>query len=147
MEYNEIDILLVEDNIHDVRFITEAFAACKTKMNLFRLEDGVEAVNFLWSRGKYTERKNAHLPKLILTDIRMPKMDGLELLKVVKSDPATMEIPVVILTSSLLESDMKGSYQLRANSYLTKPMDFQSFVDKMKVVFEYWLKINIAHVE
>ena len=142
MAISNLDILLVEDNLHDVRFISEALKEMNIKLNMQHLTDGVEAINFLKGRDKYSDRNIEDRPKLIMTDLRMPRMDGCELLKLLKSEENTKDIPVVVMTTSTLENDIVKCYESGANSYLIKPIDFDSFTGKIKMIFDYWFKTN-----
>ena len=142
MANSNLDILLVEDNLHDVRFISEALKEMNITLNMQHLADGVEAINFLKGRDKYSDRNIEERPKLIMTDLRMPRMDGCELLKLLKSEEKTKDIPVVVMTTSTLENDIVKCYESGANSYLIKPIDFDSFTNKVKMIFDYWFKTN-----
>jgi two-component system response regulator len=145
MQYDKLDILLIEDNIHDVTFIMEAVKASGMDLKLHRLPDGAEALNFLYGKESFLNRDTGDQPKMILTDLRMPKMDGYDLLKLIKKDDKTKEIPVVVMTTSSSDDDIERSYRLGANSYLVKPMDIDVFIDKLIKVFNYWLKVNVIN--
>ena len=133
-----IDILLVEDNPGDVRLAREALKESKMRNNLFVVEDGVEAMDFLYRRGKYLE---APRPDLILLDLNLPRKSGREVLAGVKSDDSLKRIPVVILTVSEDEQDIVRAYDLHANCYVTKPIDFDQFMKITRSIEEFWLTI------
>ena len=139
----EVDILLVEDNPNDAELTLRALKKHNLTNTLQWVKDGAEALDFLFLRGNYATRIN-HKPKLVLLDLRLPKLDGLEVLKAIRADPKTEMIPVVIMTSSTEERDVISSYKLGANSFVSKPVDFNEF---MKVVADlgfYWTLINKA---
>lgn len=133
-----IDILLVEDNPADVRLTVETLKEEKIYNNLHVVSDGEEALAFLHKKGKYTK---AGRPDLILLDLNLPKIDGREVLKEIKSDSKLKSIPVVVLTVSKAEEDIMKSYDLHANCYITKPVDLKQFAKVAKAVQEFWLTI------
>jgi Response regulators consisting of a CheY-like receiver domain and a winged-helix DNA-binding domain len=133
-----IEILLVEDNPADVRLTTEALKEEKIYNNLHVATDGVEAIAFLRREGKYV---NAVRPDLILLDLNLPKKDGREVLKEIKSDDSLKIIPVVVLTVSRSEEDILRSYNLNANCYITKPVDLDQFMKVIRTIQEFWLTI------
>jgi len=135
---NPIDILLVEDNPADVRLTIETLKEEKIFNNLHVVRDGEEALAFLRKKGKYTD---AVRPDLILLDLNLPKVDGREVLKEIKSDDQLKSIPVVVLTVSKSEEDIIKSYNLHANCYITKPVDLKQFAKVAKTVQEFWLTI------
>ncbi|GAB6272732.1 MAG TPA: two-component system response regulator [Syntrophaceae bacterium] len=143
MENSEIvDILLVEDNPHDAELTIRAIRK-RNILNPFHvMEDGAEALDFLFCRGAYQERDCLKLPKVILLDLKLPKLNGLEVLKAVKSDERTRTIPVVVVTSSREDPDIKTAYALGANSYVVKPVDFGAFLEAMSSLGLYWLLVN-----
>ena len=124
MNINEVEILLVEDNADDAEMTIRALKKLHLANNLVHVEDGQEALDFLFGTGKYAERETANIPKVVLLDIKMPKVDGIEVLKQIKTHPSTRKIPVVIMTSSSEEKDMIASYDFNANSYVVKPVHF-----------------------
>lgn len=137
-----VDILLVEDNPHDAELTVRAIRK-RNILNPFHVvEDGAEALDFLFCRGAYQERDCLKLPKVILLDLKLPKLNGLEVLKAVKSDERTRTIPVVVVTSSREDPDIKTAYALGANSYVVKPVDFGAFLDAMSSLGLYWLLVN-----
>jgi two-component system response regulator len=142
MNSGELDILLVEDNQDDMDLALHALKRGKLANKIVVVRDGEEALDFLFCRGAFAHRSFDHPPKLILLDLKLPKVDGLEVLKQVKSDPRTKAIPVVIMTSSKEERDLVASYHSGANSYIQKPVDFDQFREVVKTVGLYWLVIN-----
>jgi two-component system, response regulator len=139
-----IDILLVEDNPQDVELTTRALRKRNLANSLFVVEDGVEALDFIFSRGKYEQRSSRNHPKLVLLDLKLPKIDGLEVLRIVKEDPIRRTIPVVMVTSSREDPDIQTAYQLGANSYVVKPVNFDAFMEAMSNLGLYWLLVNEA---
>jgi CheY-like chemotaxis protein len=137
-----IDILLVEDNPYDVELTLRALRKCHPGERVQVVQDGAEALDFLFARGVYAGRKSAALPKVILLDLKLPKMSGLEVLRRVKSDSRTKNSPVVIFTSSHEDKDLRESYALGANSYLVKPVDFDKFDQLICQAANYWLCLN-----
>jgi two-component system, response regulator len=142
MTERQIEILLVEDNSEDVELTMHALRKEKLLNNIHVARDGVEALEFLFCNGAYADRSFDHPPKLVLLDLKLPKVDGMEVLKQIKSDPRTKTIPVVIMTSSKEERDRINGYHLGANSYIQKPVDFEQFRDTVKTLGLYWLLIN-----
>jgi two-component system response regulator len=139
---NEIEILLVEDNPSDVELTLHALKKHKLANNIHVVRDGVEALEFIFCSGDYAHRSIEDSPKLILLDLKLPKVDGLEVLARIKSDPRTRMIPVVMLTSSHHERDIVESYQLGVNSYIVKPVDFEQFTEAVQQIGLYWLLLN-----
>lgn len=135
-------ILLVEDNIHDVELILRALAKNQLADDVLHLRDGVEAIDFLFAGGVYGGRTCAASPRVIFLDLKLPKVDGLEVLKRVKEDPRTRTIPVVMLTSSYEESDIRKCYSLGVNSYIVKPVNFDALIRAIAEVGQYWLEVN-----
>lgn len=142
MNSGELDILLVEDNQDDIDLALHALRREKLANSIFVARDGEEALDFLFCRGAFAQRSFDHPPKLVLLDLKVPKVDGMEVLKQVKSDPRTKTIPVVILTSSKEERDLVVTAHQGANSYIQKPVDFDQFRETVKSVGLYWLVIN-----
>ena len=140
---NEVDILLVEDNPTDAELTIRTLKKINLANNLVWLKDGQEALDFLFLRGQYAARENL-APKVVLLDLRLPKVDGLEVLKAIRSDEDTRLIPVVVMTSSTEERDMAASYQLGANSFVSKPVEFDAFAKTVADLGLYWLLINKA---
>jgi two-component system, response regulator len=142
MTAREVDILLVEDNNDDVELTLHALRKENLANNIHVARDGEEALEFLFCNGTHAARSFGHPPRLILLDLKLPKLDGMEVLKRLKADPRTKTIPVVILTSSKEERDLVNGYNLGANSYIQKPVDFDQFRHTVKNVGLYWLLIN-----
>jgi len=139
---NGIEILLVEDNPNDAELAMRAFTKNKLANNVVRVCDGEEALDFIFARKSYSYRDRLNIPKLILLDLKLPKVDGLEVLKIIKGDAVTKLIPVVVLTSSREENDMVESYRLGVNSYIIKPVDFDKFIGSVRDIGLYWLLMN-----
>jgi len=137
-----VDILLVEDNPHDVELTLRALKKHNLANNVHVVKDGAEALEFIFGTGAYADRDIENGPKVILLDLKLPKVDGLEVLRKIKSDERTKIIPVVVLTSSLEESDIVKSYKLGANSYMVKPVDFDKFIESVSELGLYWLLLN-----
>jgi len=137
-----LDILLVEDNQDDVDFALHALQRAKVATRVFVVRDGEEALDFLFCRDAFAHRSFDHPPKLVLLDLKLPKIDGMEVLKHLKSDSRTRKIPVVIMTSSKEDRDLERGYDLGANSYIQKPVDFDQFRETIKNVGLYWLVTN-----
>ncbi len=137
-----VDILLVEDNPRDAELTTRALKKRNFANPLHVVEDGAEALDFIYCRGAYKDRDRSILPRVILLDLKLPKLNGLEVLKTIKSDARTKAIPVVVVTSSREDPDIKAAYELGANSYVIKPVDFDSFLDAMSSLGLYWLLVN-----
>ena len=139
---NQIEVLLVEDNVHDAEMTIRALRKVNLANNLVHVKDGEEALEFIFAQGKFADRQPSDLPKVILLDIKMPKVDGIEVLKQLKSHESSKAIPVVIMTSSKEEQDIINSYQLGVNSYVVKPVNFESFAKAVSELGMYWLLIN-----
>jgi two-component system, response regulator len=135
-------ILLVEDNPDDVELTLQALKKKNIKNEVTVMYDGAEALDFLFGNGKYTGRDLTNLPTLILLDLKLPKIDGLEVLREIRVNELTKHIPVVILTSSKEEQDIINGYSLGVNSYVRKPVDFNQFVEAVNHLGMYWLLIN-----
>jgi len=142
MPQAQIEILLVEDSPSDVELTLHALREEKLANSIHVARDGEEALDFLFCRGPYAARSSDHPPRLILLDLKLPKVDGLEVLRQVKSDPRTKSIPVVILTSSREEWDVINGYNLGANSYIQKPVEFEQFRRTIKQLGLYWILVN-----
>lgn len=142
MTQRPIEILLVEDNPDDVELTMHALRKENLANNIHVARDGEEALEFLFCNGNHADRSFERPPRLVLLDLKLPKVDGMEVLKRLKADARTKAIPVVILTSSKEERDLTNGYGLGANSYIQKPVDFEQFRDTIKHVGLYWLVIN-----
>lgn len=140
-EANKV-ILLVEDNADDATLTLRAFKRSHVMNPIVVARDGIEALDFLFARGQYSERTEEPLPTLVILDLKLPKLDGLGVLKAMRADARTQLLPVVILTSSKEEQDMISGYSLGANSYVRKPVDFTEFLEAVKVLGIYWLLLN-----
>lgn len=141
-DVNTIEILLVEDNPRDAELTIRALKKHNLANRLFHVADGVEALDYVFGRAKYAERNTKELPKVILLDLKLPRINGLEVLRALKADERTMAIPIVVVTSSAEDPDVRTAYQLGANSYVIKPVQFDAFIDAMTKLGIYWLMIN-----
>ncbi len=142
MPNNQVEILLVEDNPNDIELTLHALRKNLLANPIHVVRDGAAALDFLFARGEYAHRDINHIPKVILLDIKLPKVDGLQVLGEIKGDPRTRTIPVVVLTSSREERDVVESYRLGVNSYIVKPVDFERFCDAVREVGLYWVLLN-----
>ena len=133
---------IVEDNKHDAELAILALKEAKLFNNVVWLKDGKEALDFLFGRGQYLERDVNHHPKVILLDLKMPKVDGLEVLQEIRANEKTRKIPVVVLTSSREDKDIIKSYELGVNSFIVKPVDFDQFTKCVKDIGYYWALVN-----
>lgn len=143
-ESNVVEILLVEDNPQDLELTLRALRKGNVTNHIQVARDGAEALQFLFCEGPHAKRKIEDGPKVILLDLKLPKLDGLEVLKRVKNDPRTKSIPVVVLTSSKEQKDVVESYQLGVNSYIVKPVNFEGFAGAVQEIGMYWLLLNQA---
>ena len=139
---NPVEILLVEDNPTDAELTIRALKEHNLANSLVWVKDGAEALDFLFATGAYVGRKIANEPKVVLLDLRLPKVDGMEVLRRLKADERMRRIPVVMLTSSTMDRDMAESYDLGVNSYITKPVEFDKFAKTVAELGLYWLLIN-----
>ena len=142
MEPNEVEILLVEDNPHEAALTIRSLKKHNLANKLLHIDDGAEALDFIFSKGKYAGNKSIFKPSLILLDLKLPKVDSLEILRQLKANERTSIIPVVILTSSKEENDIITSYQLGINSYIVKPVNFESFTKAVAELGMYWVLLN-----
>jgi CheY-like chemotaxis protein len=142
MSDKEVEILLVEDNPNDAKLTLRALSKHNVSNKIHHVTDGEEALNYIFGREEYADHKIENVPKVILLDLKLPKVDGLEVLKALKKDDRTKSIPVVILTSSNQETDIVKSYKLGANSYIVKPVDFEQFIKAVADLGLYWLLLN-----
>ncbi len=135
-------ILLVEDNPDDVELTLRALKQYHVKNQIVVVRDGAEALDYLFATGAYTDRDTSAIPAVVLLDLKLPKVDGLEVLQRMRADERTKLVPVVVLTSSKEEQDMVNSYKFGANSYVRKPVDFTEFIEAARQLGLYWLVIN-----
>src|SRR5580698_1009549 len=142
MNYDEVEILLVEDNMEDAELTIYSLNKINLANHLFHVKDGAEALDFIFARGAYSKRSKAHKRRVILLDIKMPKVDGIQVLRKIKANPSTKTIPVVIMTSSKEEQDIITSYNLGVNSYVVKPIHTEDFVKAVSDLGLFWLIIN-----
>lgn len=142
MEHKEVEILLIEDNRDEAELTIRALKKHKLANRLLHIDDGVEALDFIFGEGKHQDKQDEFKPKLILLDLKLPKVDGLDILRRIKGDERTKKFPVVVLTSSKEESDIVESYRLGANSYIVKPVNFESFTSAVADLGMYWLVLN-----
>jgi CheY-like chemotaxis protein len=140
-------ILLVEDNLMDVELTLDAFREAKLLNTIHVASNGQEALDYLFGRGKYVDRNTFPMPNMVLLDLKLPGIDGFEVLRQVKSEPILKRLPIVILTSSKEEGDRALSYDRGANSYLVKPVSFDGFMDVVRQIEGYWLSLNVAPPE
>lgn len=141
-ESDPVEILLVEDSPQDLELTQRALRKANLANRIAVARDGAEALEFIFCQGAHAGRKIEDTPKLILLDLKLPKVDGLEVLERIKADPRTRAIPVVVLTSSKEQNDVVESYQLGVNSYIVKPVNFERFVDAVQQLGLYWLLLN-----
>jgi two-component system, response regulator len=137
-----IEILLVEDNPYDAELALNALQKRHLANSIHHVEDGAQALDFVFARGKYSGRQIENGPKIILLDLKMPKVNGIEVLKQVKGDERTRKIPIVVLTSSKEDPDISTCYELGVNSYIVKPVDFDNFFKAVEDLGLYWLLLN-----
>ena len=138
----EVEILLVEDNPYDAELALRALKENNLANSVVVVTDGEEALDFIFARGAFSQRKVGNGPKVILLDLKLPKVDGLQVLRAIKGDSRTQSIPVVVLTSSTEEKDIVDSYRLGVNSYIVKPVDFEKFTGAVCGLGMYWLLLN-----
>ncbi len=137
-----VDILLVEDNPRDTELTLRALKRRNLANRVFVVADGAEALDFIFCRGQYAQREVGHSPKVILLDLKLPKVNGLEVLQAIRADERTRRIPVVMVTSSSEDPDIEAAYELGANSYVVKPVEFDAFQEAMSHLGFYWLLVN-----
>lgn len=138
----DIEILIVEDNSSDAEMTIRALKKNNLANKLIHLKDGAEALNFIFAEGNYSYRKVENVPKVILLDLKMPKLNGIEVLQKIKSDERTKKIPVVVLTSSKEDPDIQECYRLGVNSYVVKPVEFDKFVKAISELGLFWMILN-----
>ncbi len=138
----EAEILLVEDNLNDMELTLRAMSTRNLANKIHVAKDGVEALEYVFATGAYSERDIKDQPQVILLDLKLPMVDGLEVLRKIKSDERTRTIPIVVLTSSTEERDIIESYELGVNSYIVKPVDFDKFINAVSEIGLYWMLLN-----
>lgn len=143
MNEHTIEVLLVEDNPNEVELTLHALKKFNIINNIFVVRDGAEALDYVYCQGDFKDRNIHKTPKLILLDLKLPKIDGIEVLRNLKGNESTRTIPVVILTSSREEKDIVESYQLGVNSYIVKPVDFNQFAEAVRQIGYYWMMLNM----
>ncbi len=142
MANKTIEILLVEDNPNDIELTLYALKKYHVAERVAVVRDGVEALDYLFCRGAYADRRPEDTPQLILLDLKLPKMDGMEVLRQIRANPRTQSVPVIALTSSREDTDVRESYRLGINSYIVKPIDFDRFTEAVRRLGTYWLLHN-----
>lgn len=142
MKNDKYSVLLVEDNLDDGELTRLAFNECSFPCKLVVVRDGQDALDYLFAAGKYSARNVCEMPQLVLLDLKLPRMNGLEVLKRVRADARTRFLPVVVLTSSKEQQDLIDSYSLGANSYIQKPVSFNQFIDTVSQLGMYWMGLN-----
>jgi len=142
MENTEIEILLVEDNLSDAEMTIRILRKSNIANKIIHLEDGFEALEFIFGTGEYANRNISNLPKVILLDLKMPRMDGIEVLLKIKGDERTKKVPVVVLTSSKEDPDIQTCYDLGVNAYVVKPVEIEAFSKAVSDLGLFWLLIN-----
>jgi two-component system response regulator len=143
-DFDNVEILLVEDNRNDAEMTMRALKKNNFLNKLFWVQDGVEALDFIRRKGAYESRDPHQVPKLILLDLKMPRLDGLDVLRELKGDEKTRRLPIVVMTSSNQERDLVESYRLGVNGYVTKPIQFGDLVDAVAKIGMYWLMVNMV---
>lgn len=143
-DIHNIEVLLVEDTLEDANLVIRSLKKNNLGNSIFHLKDGAEALDFIFATGLYSDRKIADKPKLILLDLKMPKVNGLEVLKALKADERTRSIPIVIMTSSKEDNDLEESYKLGVNAYVVKPVVFENFAKVVAELGIFWLMVNQA---
>jgi two-component system response regulator len=142
MDLDAVEVLLVEDNPQDAELTIRALKRHHLANQLVHVEDGAEALDFLFARGKYEGLKTDRPPRVVLLDLKLPKMNGLEVLRIMKTSERTRSIPVVVVTASAEDPDVRTAYELGVNSYVIKPVQFEAFMEAMSKLGIYWLMIN-----
>ena len=142
LERETVEVLLVEDNLAEAELALHALKKSKVANHVLHVRDGAEALDYLFCRGEFSRRDAGVRPVLVLLDLKLPKVDGLQVLKQIKCEPRTKAIPVILLTSSKEESDMAAGYQLGVNSYIQKPVHYGEFQEVVRQLGTYWLLVN-----
>jgi len=141
-EFDGIEILLVEDNDRDAELTLRAFKKCNLHNKLYWVKDGVEALEFMSGTGAFADRDPRELPRLILLDLKMPRLNGLDVLRSLKADERTHAIPIIVMTSSNQERDLNACYELGVNGYVTKPIGFAELTEAIARIGKFWLLVN-----
>ena len=144
MTTREIDVLLAEDDAADAELVLSSLGEDGLGVRVHIARDGEEALDFLFCRATYAIRVSVAPPRLVLLDIKLPKVTGFDVLRAIKQEPRTRTIPVVMLTSSIIERDVQLGYELGVNSYIQKPVDFTEFREKVRLLSAYWLSVNVS---
>lgn len=139
---NEVEILLVEDNPGDAEMTIRALRKNNLANNLMHVKDGAQALDFIFAQGEYANRTDKNLPRIVVLDLKMPKVNGIEVLRRLKSDERTRKMPVVVLTSSKEDPDVEECYRLGVNSYVVKPVEFDEFFKAVSDLGLYWMIVN-----
>ncbi len=142
MNVDDVEILLVEDNPYDAELTLRALKKHNLANKIFHVKDGAEALDFIFATGTFNHRKIENVPRVVLLDLKLPKVDGIEVLRAIKSDERTKQIPIVVLTSSAEDRDRVETYKLGVNSYIVKPVEFENFIKAVSEVGFYWLLLN-----
>ncbi len=142
MKYADVEVLLVEDNPHEAQLALRCLKQFNLGNRLLHIDDGVDALDFIFLRGKYESSRSSEMLKVVFLDLKLPRIEGLEILRQLKSDERTKTIPVVILTSSGEESDVRTAYRYGANSFIIKPVDFDTFNQTISSIASYWILTN-----
>ena len=142
MEDVLVEILLVEDNMNDADLTIRALKKNKAPYHLIHLQDGAKALDFVFGKGDYSDRDTSMHPKLILLDLKMPRVDGMDVLRRIKGDDKTKTIPIVVLTSSKEDPDIQKCYELGASSYIVKPVGYENFMKAIGELEAYWMQLN-----
>jgi two-component system, response regulator len=142
MNVDDVEILLVEDNPFDAELTLRALKKHNLANQIVHVKDGAEALDFIFATGAYSHRKIENVPRVVLLDLKLPKVDGIEVLRAMKSDERTKQIPIVVLTSSAEDRDRVETYKLGVNSYIVKPVEFENFIKAVSEVGFYWLLLN-----
>ncbi len=141
-QMNEVEVLLIEDNPSDAELTMRALKKRNLANKLFHAKDGAEALDFMFARGQFADRRVENGPKVVLLDLKLPKIDGIEVLKRIKSDERTKKTPVVVMTSSREDRDLEACYDLGANGYVVKPVEFEDFSRAVSELGFFWLLLN-----